>query len=319
MKMISETFKENEEKLLVRCFLRLAIEIAQSEFPLKRSSSDGIFRRKIELIGLSLLEKEVEETDQFGTQTHINRLLRSSNGKQEFDMETKDGMTFALCKFIIENSAIDEQEWFRTYEELSWIVNKCMVTYTLGMIQKIMTSVPATRRLTKEMAVLMKDDLETKKNQLRVLNTAKRDLTDATYCSQFLEFPYNRLFSHIIYKILFDRNQMTANELKDCCLLLNNNTKRDGELCTFESDETQAAWLMFSVLKVWTACRLQEAPKPTSQRRILLNLNTQNRTYKQFLAALMPSVNYYQCNFCSLATSSERVLLRHVARRHRML
>ena len=312
----------NEKSLLHKLFVRFAIEMNSVDafFPLKNTREVAIMKAKLLFLAGQMChdQENASEKDKFLTRKNI-RELREPEGKDVFvvpdEISRPDEIGFAIAKYAMECSTLDEDVWFVDDEELAKSIDYMLTLDHNALIEMMKNRLAFKAYFMKAIEVVrcqMAEQEERGKKKLRILN----ELASVSVCDKFFFFPYSNLVAHLcghfVEKKILERSLLITS-----MLATGPNTILDTEVVVnHDGWESEQVWLILMGIKL--VCSVRSKPQGyASLRGIINSVELRQATYLVPLTELHPSLIMIRCFQCNFLTAQRKHLLRHIVRVHR--
>ena len=308
--------------VLERLLLRISIELQGGCFPNRKQHLDGIFKRKLVLLGRLICGLSADEDlNRHLTMDHIADLKGIGHNNMILidDLCRPDEISHAITRYTMGQSSLDEKPWYCSEEMLARVIIYMTDHIAPKILKDAMSSFNCFRNLYKKCEEVVLWRQKERLAEVKQMEKAKLSLADSDVLGSLLFYPYDKILSVLVREVCGVQPTAKATDLATLTLSMNKNTIHDGAPKVEDDEGTRQVWLMLCSTKILFAinCR-EDRPRNHAKTSIMLEaLKNNSQVFKCPLISLLPLYTFLKCHRCEAFAGSRRNLLRHIERKHR--
>ena len=282
-----------------------------SKLPFKKTQQKSIIMSKLKFIAYRIVEhKTKQKADEFRTKSNVQELSADLSCMVILDeLSRPDEVSYALARQIMQESLVDDEEWYDGEAELIAGVNYLM-KFDKTLLRRAMNNRNYFKKFLKSAMEVVQSDMREEAEHDQRYDKLMQEFKKPQQTGTFLEEPYNIALSAMCAGIdneylqpveqIVQAALMTDGTHVDCAVEINVNTRLASEV-----------WTAIAGISLLMAC-LNTPMREHSLSGIIQRLGS-------FNTERVPETiqRVLKCYRCLYQTRSKRYLMRHIKRVHK--
>ena len=188
-----------QKTLLEKLFVRVVLELTdpEADFPLKRTDNRSAIKNKLTFAAKMIVQaKQTPQADPYRTRKNIEEYLKEEAVVLIDDTSCLDEKGFAMVKFIISNSLLDEEPWYDSVEELAAVIDY-LLTFKLEVLRQVLQHRGAFKSLYRKGRAIVRTIDQEDERELERYERVITALSNPEHNSRYLTWPYSHLLAHM--------------------------------------------------------------------------------------------------------------------------